>query len=158
MSDENSYINQIRALAGNRKLLYVATRAVILADDGQVLFIRRRDNGNWALPSGGMELEETVFECMVREVREETGLEVHSATPLAIYSGPKYDHTTDAGHPYQFIFITFRVDQWDGELLTETEETIDARFFNLDDLPEMNPHYLEVLGDLEVFDGQLIMK
>ena len=49
MSDEHSYINQIRALAGDdRKLLYVATRAVILDGQGRVLFIRRRDNGNWA--------------------------------------------------------------------------------------------------------------
>ena len=105
-----------------------------------------------------MELEETVYECMVREVKEETGLEVHDAIPLAIYSGPKYDHTTDEGHPYQFIFITFRVDEWGGDLVTETEETIDARFFALDDLPEMNPHYLDVLGDLESFNGQLVMK
>jgi len=158
MSDENSYINQIRALAGDRKLLYVATRAVIRDEDGKVLFIRRRDNGNWALPSGGMELEETVYECIVREVREETGLEVHDAVPMAIYSGPKYDHTTDAGQPYQFIFITFRVDKWDGLLLTETEETIDARFFALDNLPKMNPHYLDVLADLQIFDGTLLLK
>ena len=104
MSDENSYINQIRALAGDRKLLYVATRAVIFDERGSVLLIRRRDNGNWALPSGGMELEETVYECMVREVKEETGLDLHEAISMAIYSGPKYDHTTDVGHPYQFIF------------------------------------------------------
>ncbi len=158
MSDENSYINQIRILAGNRKLLYVATRAVIVDQQDKVLFIRRRDNCNWALPSGGMELEETVYECMVREVREETGLVVHNATPIAIYSGPKYDHTTAEGHPYQFIFITFRVDQWDGTLISETEETIDAQFFALDNLPEMHQHYLDVLGDFESFDGQLILK
>jgi 8-oxo-dGTP pyrophosphatase MutT (NUDIX family) len=158
MSDENSYINQIRAIAGDRKLLYVATRALICDEFGRVLFIRRRDNGNWALPSGGLELDETVYECMVREVKEETGLVVNSATPLAIYSGPEYDYITEAGHPYQFIFITFRVDDWHGELIAETEETTDARFFSFDELPDTHTHYLDVLTDLQEFDGKLILR
>lgn len=39
-----------------------------------------------------------------------------------------------------------------------TEETIDARFFALDDLPEMHSHYLDVLVDLQKFDGTLLLK
>lgn len=158
MNDSLPYIDQLRTLAGNRKLLYIATRAVIQDDSGRVLFIRRRDNDQWVMPAGGMELDETVYECMVREVKEETGLYVYAASAMAIYSGPKLDYTTEEGHPYQFMFITFRVDEWSGELLTETEESTDARFYALDDLPKLHPHFHDVLADLRDFDGRMILK
>jgi hypothetical protein len=43
---------------------------------------------------------------------------------------------------------------------TETDETIDARFFPMDKLPEVQPHYLETLEDLKVYEstGELILK
>jgi hypothetical protein len=51
------------------------------------------------------------------------------------------------------------VDDWSGELATETDETVDARFFRLDELPEEIPDfYQEVLEDLRKYDGSLILK
>ena len=85
-SYEESYSGQLRKLVGNRMLLTPGVRGLIRNEQGQVLFIRRRDNGKWGLPAGGIELRETVFEALQCEVKEETGLDVISATLIAVYS------------------------------------------------------------------------
>ena len=160
-SYEESYLGQLRKRVGKEKLLIIATRAVIRDVEGQILFIRRRDNGVWAMPAGAMELEESVYDCVVREVREESGLEVHAATLFAIWSDPQWTSITTAyGEPYQVVSFIFRIDAWSGQLLTQTDETIDARFFPLEALPETPPHYHKTLAELRQYEekGQLILR
>jgi hypothetical protein len=43
-------------------------------------------------------------------------------------------------------------------LLTATDETVDARFFRMDGLPDITDHRLESARDLRAFDGRLILK
>lgn len=85
---EGSYVGSIRKLVGKEKLIVVATRAVIRDHESRLLFVRRADKSKWAMLSGALELEETLFECMQREVKEETGRDIVAATPMAIYSYP----------------------------------------------------------------------
>jgi ADP-ribose pyrophosphatase YjhB (NUDIX family) len=161
LSWADSYLGQLRALVGDRTLLFVGARAVVRDDEGRLLLIRRSDNGMWALPAGAMELGESIVDCAVREVREETGLVALKTTPFAVYSGPAYTFTNMYGDTYQLFMTAFRVDNWDGELLKETDETIDAGFFAPDELPMLPSHVLaETLDDLASFerDGQIVLK
>ena len=147
-SYEESYLGQIRPLVGEREIIITAARAVIRDQEDRILFIRRRDNGLWAMPAGCQELGESIFDCLKREVKEEAGLEVISAAPMAIYS--QLSIVTAYGDPYQLFLVQFLVDEWSGELVTETDETVDARFFDLDELPEEMPDfYRQVLEDLQ---------
>ena len=77
---------------------------------------------------------------------------------MAIYSEPRFSFVTTYGDPYQPLSIVFVVDQWEGELLAETDETTDARFFHLDQLPDVPARYLETLEDLRRYDGRVIVK
>jgi ADP-ribose pyrophosphatase YjhB (NUDIX family) len=58
--------------------------------EGRVLLQRRADSGNWALPGGKTDLGETLGDAVIREVREETGLDVELTGVLGIYSDPKH--------------------------------------------------------------------
>lgn len=160
LSWAESYLGQLRALAGDRTLLFVGARAVVRDEDGRVLLIRRADNGMWALPAGAMELGESIVDCAVREVREETGLIALRTTPFAVYSGPAYTFTNMYGDTYQLFMTAFRVDEWEGELVTRTDETTGARFFALDELPMSGHLLIETLNDLASFerDGQIVLK
>ena len=158
MSDyEHSYTGRIRNLVGKQKIIMTAARAVIRDLEERLLLVRRRDNGLWAMPAGGQELDESIANCVTREVREETGLTVISAIPMAIYSA--VSAVTAYGDPYHLFVTQFLVEEWSGELARETNETTDAGFFSVGSLPdEIAPFYGEILCDIQTYDGNLILK
>ena len=63
----------------------VSVAAAIVDEGGQLLAVRRRDNGHWEPPGGILELDETIQAGLVREVREETGLEVELEALSGVY-------------------------------------------------------------------------
>ncbi len=63
----------------------VSVAAAVVDDEGRVLAIRRRDNGQWEPPGGVLEIDESIHEGLVREVREETGLTVVPGPLTGVY-------------------------------------------------------------------------
>ena len=112
------------------------------------------------MPAGSIELEESIFDCVRREVLEETGLTVLSASPIAIYSEPRFSFVTSYGDPYQMFTVVFVIDEWSGDLQAQTDETVNARFFALDNLPAIPDLYRETLADLQSYreNRQFILK
>jgi ADP-ribose pyrophosphatase YjhB (NUDIX family) len=140
-------------------LLFVGARGVVIDDQNRLLLIQRSDNHRWAIPAGAMELGESIEECAIRETFEETGLRATSLSPFAFYT--KYTYTNEYGHTYQQILMSFRIYSWEGELVRQTEESIDAGFFPLDALPGPKSFILdETLADLAEFErtGRLVLK
>jgi 8-oxo-dGTP pyrophosphatase MutT (NUDIX family) len=131
MSWADSYHGRLRALAGDDEVLIMVGARCLLRDDrGRILLIRRSDNGLWAVPAGGMELGETVRQCAIREVVEETGLTPVALTPIAILSGADSTETNGWGHTYQFHITVFLATAWTGDLVKQTDETTDAGWFH----------------------------
>jgi 8-oxo-dGTP pyrophosphatase MutT (NUDIX family) len=159
MSDfAHSYQGQLRALVGNRRLITPAAWALIRDGEGRILLTRRSDNGQWDIPAGALELGESVMDCLRREVREETGLEVVEATLIAAYTGPRFWFTNIFGGEQQRLAFVFLVTEWSGTLLTATDETTDARFFAGDHLPDLIDVHRDALDDLRQFTGEVILK
>lgn len=156
---EESYLGQLRQVAGKRKLIAITVRAVIQDAAGRVLFVRRRDNGRWVMPAGSMELDESIEDALRREVWEEAGLTATALTLIAVYSHPRYSAVTAYGDPYQFVSFVFRVDSWEGDIVPDTDETTGAQFFAPDALPDNMPDlYRETIEDVQRFDGTVILK
>ena len=159
LSYEESYLGQLRTLVGDRTLISIGARAVIQDKQERILLVQRSDNGMWVMPAGSIELGESILDCLKREVREETGLEVLAATPIALYSEPRFAFTNAYGAHFQMFALVFRVDVWSGTLQTETNETSAARFFAFDELPaDMPDVLLETLEDVQKYTGQFIVK
>lgn len=158
MGFADSYVGKLRKKIGNDKIIVAGARAIIRNQKGEVLLIRRKDTGRWGMPAGSLELGDSVTDAVKREVLEETGLRVISCRPIAIYSDPKYSVTYPNGDQVQIFAMVFIVDEWDGELVRETDETSDIGFFPLDNLPDTHEMYVETLEDLKRFDGQFIVK
>ena len=160
MTWAESYLGKVRASVGDTEvILFVGARTVVLDEQGRLLLIQRSDNHRWAIPAGAMELGESMQDCAVRELWEETGLRATTVTPFAFYSA--YTYTNEWGHTYQQILMSFRVDAYEGELVRQTDESVDAGFFALDALPGGQSFILdETLADLAAFEatGKLIMK
>jgi 8-oxo-dGTP diphosphatase len=63
----------------------VSVAAAIINQGGQLLAVRRRDNGHWEPPGGVLELDETIQAGLIREVLEETGLRVEPEALSGVY-------------------------------------------------------------------------
>ena len=157
-SYEESYAGQLRKLVGSRMLLTPGVRGLIRDERGRVLFIRRRDNSKWGMPAGGIELRETVYEALQREIKEETGLEAVAATLVAVYSGEAVTFKSAYGNDYQGLVFAFRIDEWRGDLVRETDETTDAQFLDEFEHPDAYAQYREFLDDLDRFTGIVVLK
>ena len=63
---------------------------VVVNDAGEILMIRRTDNGNWAVPGGAVDLGESLTQAAVRETLEEAGIECAVTGIVGIYSDPRH--------------------------------------------------------------------
>ncbi|MFF5719795.1 NUDIX hydrolase [Streptomyces buecherae] len=131
--------------------LVVAASAVVTDDEGRVLLQRRRDNGLWALPGGGMDMTDSLPGCAVREVREETGLDVEITGLVGTYTDPRHIIAyTDGEVRRQFnVCFTARVI---GGTLTISDESTELRFVSpesVDDLPMHRTQRLRIRHYLE---------
>src|SRR6202453_1167231 len=70
--------------------LVPAVNVVVANDAGEILLIRRTDNGNWAVPGGAIDLGESLAQAAVRETLEESGIECAITGIVGIYSDPKH--------------------------------------------------------------------
>lgn len=157
---DESYLGKVRTSVGDTDtLLFVGARGVILDEENRLLLIQRSDNRRWAIPAGAMELGESMEECAIREVWEETGLRATSLTPFSFSTSITY--TNQFGHTYQQILMSFRIHTWEGELQRVTDESVDAGFFPLDALPGGKSAIIaETLADLASFEatGRLVLR
>ena len=100
-----------------------STTAVVLDDQGRIALVHRKDNGFWALPGGGMELGESIEDCAVREVKEETGLDVKLTGLVGIYTNPRHVMKYDDGEVRQQFSICYTTRLIGGKLEFDSEST-----------------------------------
>lgn len=128
------YIKYIREKVGNDILIMVGCGAFIYKD-GKVLLQKRRDNGCWGSHGGYMEIGETTEETVRREVFEETGLIAGELEFLGVYSGPDMIFSYSNGDNVCLVNIVYICQDFSGEMLNETEETLELKWFDIDNLP-----------------------
>jgi len=132
-----AYIVELRAKIGQALLLLPAAAAIVQDDEGRVLLIRRGDGRGWSLPGGMMEPGERIAEAAVREVWEETGLEVEPVRLVGVYSDPAYTHITfPNGDEVHFVSSTFVCRVVGGNLRPDGDESLEVAYFAPDALPE----------------------
>jgi 8-oxo-dGTP diphosphatase len=86
---------------------YVGVGAVIV-QDGTVLLVKRKYEplaGQWSLPGGAVEVGETLEACLIREMREETGLEVRVGPVIEVLDRITHDETGRV--LYHFVLVDY---------------------------------------------------
>ena len=74
---------------------------------GQVLLVRRIDDGNWELPGGRVEVGETARQAVIREVAEESGITVELTAVSGVYSDPSHVLVDPDGSIHQQLALCF---------------------------------------------------
>jgi 8-oxo-dGTP diphosphatase len=132
---------------------YLAVSAAIFRD-GRVLIVRRAQppaHGLHTLPGGVVELGETLVEAVMREVREETGLEIE---PHGLAGYRQVIARDGAGRiERHFVILPFAA-RWLAGEITLNEELADGRWLEPDALSGLKT--TEGLADIVAAAGELI--
>ena len=133
---------------GREGKIRVGCSAAIFNEEGKVLLTRRRDNGQWCLPSGGMDAGESPSETALREVFEETGLHVRVKRLVGVYSDPNQLVMYQDGNKVQIVAIHFEAEIIGGTLGL-SDETSDFGYFSLKEMEglEMLGHHKQRIED-----------
>ncbi len=110
---------------------------LLLSLDGKILLLRRfntgYEDGKYSLPAGGVDKGEAVSDALVREAKEEVGIDIDKQTMvLAHVMHRKAGATND-----ERIDLFFVCKTWAGEVQNmEPHQCDDLSWFSIDDLPE----------------------
>jgi 8-oxo-dGTP diphosphatase len=109
--------------------------AIILFPQNKILLVKRDTvpfKGYWALPGGRMDTGETVEQTIVREVKEETGLDVKITRKIGAYREQGVKDNVE----YDYYPTCFLVEKVGGEIKKQESEIQEINLFALSDLPE----------------------
>ena len=120
----------------------------VLIRDGKVLLIRRGKPplyGRWVVPGGTVELGESLEQALVREMREETGLEVVPLEVLTVFDRIERDGDRVV---YHYVIVDYLC-RWLGGEARAASDALEAAWAALDDLPryDLPQKALEVVQD-----------
>lgn len=121
-------------------LLQDGAAAIIVNEKKEILLQSRADNDLWGLPGGCQELGERFEDTVIREVKEETNLDIteDNLELIAIVSGNSRRREYPNGDVVINNTALYCVKNYTGEIMWDNESK-DMRFFNIDNLP-INQH------------------
>jgi ADP-ribose pyrophosphatase YjhB (NUDIX family) len=147
---------RVRELAGSMLALgsgadYGAILGILLADtgyatpkvdvrgaafvDGRVLMVREISDGKWTLPGGWADVNQTAGECVVREIREESGFEARVLKLAAVHD---YQRSNRPASHIDSIYKMFFVCEITGGAARASDETSEVAFFPRHELPPLS--------------------
>jgi 8-oxo-dGTP pyrophosphatase MutT (NUDIX family)/GNAT superfamily N-acetyltransferase len=153
------YIKNMRKHIGHERLLIVGA-SVFVHKNGKLLLQKRRDNDCWADHGGCIELGETAEETAMRELYEETGLTACTLELIGVFSGKELFYTYPNGDMVSNVNIAYLCEEFSGDLIKQTDETVDLTWFDLENLPEnISPPVIPALKRcVEILKGREVTK
>jgi 8-oxo-dGTP pyrophosphatase MutT (NUDIX family) len=136
----SDYFLTLREKIGTDWILSPGASALIFNEAGEILLQERSDNGQWHLIGGAADPGEDPVDAVIREVYEETSLRVLPERLIGVYSGAENTVTYGNGDRVAYTITAFQCRIVEGEARVNDEESLQVRFFALDQLPDSLPY------------------
>lgn len=132
-------MKSLRARVGHDLLILPAVCGLVFDESGRVLLHRRSDTGKWAVIGGMADPGEEPADAVVREVFEETGVEVVPERITGVYNTPVITYPN--GDQVQYVIATFRCRPVGGHAHVHDDESLEVGYFPVDQLPELREDF-----------------
>ena len=129
----------------------VDIRAVIFNEKDEVLLVREKLDGRWSMPGGWSDVGFTPKEVVIKETKEETGLDVRVERLLAVMDKRCHAHPASPFYIYKMFILCEIL----GGAFTETFDILDKGFFSLNNLPPLSldrilPEQISLMNELRL--------
>lgn len=143
------YLKSLRERVGNDLLLLPAVSAVIRNDFGEVLLARSHGSDEWALIGGGLEPGEEPAAALLREIREELGVEAEISQLVGAYGGESMFITYPNGDRCAYVTTAYACRLVSATFTIEEDELREVAWFTREELSrlETQPHVARILTD-----------
>ena len=125
------YIMNLRKYVGHEPLIGVGATTLVFNDKNELLLNLRTDTNTWGIPGGSMELNETIEETAIRELKEETGISADKLELVSVLSGKDYYFEYPNGDKMCTVIILFKVLNYTGNIKVSDNESKQLKFFAL---------------------------
>jgi ADP-ribose pyrophosphatase YjhB (NUDIX family) len=112
----------------------VDIRGLTLSPDKKILLVKEAADGKWSLPGGWADIGYSPKETVIKETKEETGLDVEAHALLAVFDKKLHLHPPEPFYVYKMVFYCTPL-SFD---LVPGHDAGDARFFDLENLPPLS--------------------
>lgn len=132
-----SYISDLRQKIGHEPIINVGATILVFNDNNELLLNLRSDTMDWGIPGGGKELGETLEECAIRELKEETNLDASDLELVSVLSGDEYYYKYPNYDEVDCVIVLYIVRNYHGQLSVNDGESTRLEFFSLEDMPKL---------------------
>ena len=126
----SSHLARLRAVIGHELLLPPSVSVIVVDDHARLLLVRhagRRDG--WAVPGGAVDIGESPAQAAVREIREETGVQIGQLRLLDVLGGADYEVTYANGDRVAYVTAVYQAGVACGRPVPDQEEISELGWF-----------------------------
>ena len=140
-----SYLKTLRKFVGTEEVIINCAAAWVENERG-VLLERRGDDGNWGLIGGVMDLGESPKDTVLREFKEETGIDARLGELIGVYT--RYRHVYPSGDRAQLVVFFFECLINPDHDIVVSDESLEIRYFERESLPVLGmPQHQQMASD-----------
>lgn len=144
-----SYIMDLRRHIGHAPVIGIGATTLVFNNNNELLLNLRTDTNTWGIPGGSMELYETIEETAIRELKEEAGIEAQDLKLLGVLSGKEYYFEYPNGDKMCTVIVLFKVENYNGKIIINDEESKELKFFSLNNLPKMESRAMNIINKIK---------
>ena len=111
----------------------IDVRAAVMKD-GKILLVQETTDNCWAIPGGWADVGDIPSEVAIRECKEESGFDVKPIKVIGVFDANRVGGKLEFFHAFKIIFLSELI----GGAATPSDETLDVRFFDFNNLPPLS--------------------
>lgn len=133
------HLARLRAMIGPELIQLPSVSVLVVDDTGRIMLVRHagHDEG-WAVPGGAVEIGESPARAAVREIREETGVDIGEPRLLDVLSGPDFEVTYPNGDRVAYVTAVYQAELIGGTPAPDQDEISEIGWFTPARLPDLN--------------------
>lgn len=137
----SEYYKELRSKIGTQLIFSPSVVGIIRNEQNGILFVQESGGSMWGFPAGAIEIGETPAQAVVRELYEETGLNVVPKSLLGVFGGEQFRWTYPDGNQVEYINFMFECIVDGGILHPVDGEIANYRYFDPSALPPLQFPY-----------------